>query len=226
MMALLQKRNSGQPTIDAGGTDTVASSMSVRIIPRHDVSKYFEGPAISDDTTLMARIASGDKVAFAEFLSRHLVAVVNFAGRYVQQTADAEDIAQEVFVRVWRKAPQWRDLGLAPRSWVYRITYNICIDEFRQRRPEPSLASEYLVDTAATPEELTLDRDRISHLESALNLLPERQRAAIYLCAYQGLTNREAAASMEISVEALESLLSRGRRRLRQQLQIDPIRSL
>ncbi len=173
----------------------------------------------TEDDALMARIAVGDGAAFAEFVDRHLSAVVAFASRFLGRRGDGEDVAQEALVRVWVKAPGWRPLGPSPRSWLFRIAYNLCVDEVRRRRPVAALeeAGE-APDPGATPEEALLGRDRAERLAAALASLPERQRRALALCAYEGLSNGDAAAALEISVEALESLLARGRRGLRQRL--------
>lgn len=178
-----------------------------------------------DDVTLMASIANGDRNAFQLFLSRHIFAVVQFVKRYLSNRADAEDIAQETFLRVWQKAATWQAKGYSPRSWLYRIAYNLSVDEIR-RRPENEhidsndieIKSNHKSDSPETAFEKTSDLNRLTHL---LKQLPERQRTALSLCALQGLTNKEAAIAMDISVDALESLLSRGRRQLRSQLQQD-----
>ncbi|WP_455198310.1 sigma-70 family RNA polymerase sigma factor [Kaarinaea lacus] len=180
-----------------------------------------------DDVGLMTYIAEGDRNAFNVFLSRHLSALVQFCRRYLFNLADAEDIAQETFIRVWQKAVTWKPQGHSPRSWVYRIGYNLCIDELRRRSANPSSNNvdddpniEYATSNLEQSLELDSDLDRLTRL---LNLLPERQRTALSLCALQGLTNREAANAMDISVEALESLLSRGRRQLRISLKQDDL---
>jgi len=186
-----------------------------------------------DDVALMASIANGDRNAFNTFLSHHLFAVVQFAKRYLPNQADAEDIAQETFFRVWQKAGTWQPQGYSPRSWMYRIAYNLCIDEIRRRPANEAtnlLTNETNNDTDVYQNvdleneslESTIETDSdLRQLTHSLTQLPERQRTALSLCALQGLSNKEAAAAMDISVEALESLLSRGRRQLRSSLQQD-----
>lgn len=179
----------------------------------------------TDDAALMASIATGDRDAFNTFLSRHLSAVVQFAKRYLSSQADAEDIAQETFFRIWRNAARWQPRGYSPRSWMYRIVYNLSIDEIR-RRPSNSSAidPEISHDTGTesdSPETTAEKESDINQLTHWLTQLPERQCTALSLCALQGLSNKEAATVMEISVDALESLLSRGRRQLRSHLRQD-----
>lgn len=170
----------------------------------------------------MARIAQGDKLAFSRFLNRHLAAAVNFAMGYIKHPADAEDITQEAFTRVWTKASSWRDVGASPKAWLYRITYHLCIDEIRRRRPTDSADElELVADSTSKPDAALLRKQDSAQLAAALDALPERQRTAIVLCALRGFSNKDAALTMDNSVEALESLLCRGRRRLRE-LMLEP----
>ena len=171
-----------------------------------------------NDQQLMAHIAQGDKAAFTEFVSHYLNKMVDFACRYVSRRADAEDIVQEAFERVWRKASSWQDKDVPPRSWLYRIVYNLCMDELRKNRNTASIADDIEPGTTATPEEGLHQEVQQRKLQMALQSLPERQRTALVLCAYHGLSNREAAAILAVSVDALESLLARGRRTLRERL--------
>ena len=175
----------------------------------------------NNDQDLMRRTAKGDKTAYSAFLIRHLDAVVNFAMRYVGQRTDAEDIAQEAFMRVWQKAKHWQQKpGVSPRSWLYRITYNLCIDALRRQRPNVSLDALTLsADPYSNPERRTLCDAQMAQLEMALSHLNIRQYTALSLCVFSGLNNKEAAAAMEITIEALESLLARARRALRKYLQ-------
>jgi len=173
------------------------------------------------DEELMAMIARGDKQAFNEFLLRHLQLIVNFSVRYVNDYSAAEDVAQEAFTRVWRKAVSWTSQGVSPLSWVYRITYNLCMDYLRKNDGQVNTESSEHIDVSLTPEEHLISNDKTRLLNKSLMELPERQRSAIMLCAYQGLSNIEAASVLDCSVDALESLLSRGRRSLKKKLESD-----
>ena len=170
-----------------------------------------------DDSALIRRIAAGNKDAFSVFLGRYLSLMVGFAQRYVSNRSDAEDIAQDAFTRVWTHAGTWRETGASPRSWLYRITYNLCIDELRKKRP---ILEEHDLISDDTPEkQLTQDIDEAT-LRKTINQLPERQRSALWLSAYHGLSNKEASEILGTTVEATESLLTRARRSLRTQLQL------
>lgn len=171
-----------------------------------------------DDRELIRRVALGDRSAFTELMQRHIAQIVDFSCRYVGRVADAEDIAQEAFIRVWRKASSWQDQQLPVRHWLYRITYNLCMDALRQRKTGDLPDENILVSAVDTTSSQYDEMAQRIRLRAALNNVPERQRTAIFLCAYYGFSNREAAVILDVSVDALESLLARGRRSLRQQL--------
>lgn len=170
---------------------------------------------VSDaDIDQFRQIAKGDKHAFAQLLSAQLPSLLVFIKRYIKEPAQAEDIAQETFLRVWQRAADWQPREHSPRSWIYRIAFNLCIDTIRRQKPTTDALHE-LID-AHSPEQHTIDNNQHQHLHSAMAQLPERQRTALYLCAFQGLSNKEAAAIMKVGVDALESLLARARRSLRE----------
>ena len=171
-----------------------------------------------EDSALIRRIAHGDKDAFSVFLNRYLSTMVAYAQHYIGNRSDAEDIAQEAFTRVWTHADSWRETGASPRSWLYRITHNLCIDELRIKRP---LLEEHAVVSDDPPEKrLARDIDE-NTLRKTINELPDRQRSAIWLSAYHGLSNKEASEILGTTIEAAESLLTRARRSLRERLQLD-----
>ena len=174
--------------------------------------------AAQEDSQLIAAVARGDKDAFTEIVSRHLNAVVLFALRYVGRRAEAEDVAQEAFIRIWKNAAKWEPKGFSFRSWLYRITYNLCIDELRKRKPVSDVDEDNLPYYGGQPDDDLYRDEQQKKVARALGDLPERQRTAITLSVYQGLSNRDAAQVMEISIEALESLLSRARRTLRKKM--------
>lgn len=161
----------------------------------------------------LQQIAQGNRDAFALLLSAYLPSLLAFIKRYIKEPAQAEDIAQETFLRVWQRAADWQAREVSPRSWVYRIAFNLCIDHIRKQRNTTDDLDE-LIETRS-PESQVIAQNQHQHLHLAMDGLPERQRTALYLCAFHGLTNKEAATIMQLSVDALESLLARGRRSLR-----------
>ena len=169
------------------------------------------------DETLMRRVARGDQEACRALVERHLGRIVAFAARTLGNATDAEDVAQEVFLRLWTNARRWE-----PRArlgtWLHRIALNLCLDRIARRREAPLDAAPEPVDPAPSVVTL-LERAALGQRVNAeLAALPPQQRIAIVLCHYQGLRNIEAAEVMDVSVEALESLLARGRRTLRAKL--------
>lgn len=177
---------------------------------------------LSDDT-LMSLIQQQDEQAFAKLIDRHLTILHAFARRMLGNTDDAEDVVQETFLRVWNHANRWKPGTAKLSTWLHQIVHNLCIDLRRQHRGKTVDIDleevQELVSTTVTPEDC-LQQEHISReVEKALQELPERQRSAIILCYYQGLSNLQAAEVLNVSVAALESLMARGRRTLKQKLQ-------
>ncbi len=173
------------------------------------------------DQRLLTLIAQGDKHAFSLLMKRYLSSVIIFSMRYFPQRSDAEDIAQETFTRLWCKAPVWQDKGVSVKAWLFKVAYNQSIDQLRKQKPE-YLADydENIIDEAAFIESM-MDIDTNRAIQKlALDTLPERQRTAISLCTIRGFSNSEAAIVMGISVDALESLMARGRRKLKKIYQL------
>ena len=181
------------------------------------------GPAevIDADDHLVGRVAGGDAGAWPVLVERHLGAVVGFASAVLGDRAEAEDVAQETFVRLMRKAPDWRPGGAKLRTWLFRVAMNLSTDRWRKAkraRGDPSASASLA--SLGGPGESGVIRplDQARAVRGALRALPERQRVAIALVHYRGLANREAAHILGVSVDALESLLARGRRAIRREL--------
>ena len=172
---------------------------------------------ISDDK-LIADIACGDGEAFALLLERHLDSIHSFLYRMTSSHADCEDIAQETFLRVWRKASTYRPGKVKVSTWLHTIAHNLCVDTFRKHREIPIKLVNEAADDLADPARQSSAREQKLLLESALSRLPDNQRSAILLCQVQGFSNAQAAAILGVNRRALESLLARARRRLRGEL--------
>ncbi len=167
----------------------------------------------------MAEIAQGDRRAFRALVERHVGRAQGLAYRVLGNRSDAEELAQEAFLRVWTVAPRWRlDGGASFRTWFSRVVVNLCIDRKRRRRTEPLEAAGDPVDPAPPADRLVAESEETATVAAAVAELPERQRIALSLCYWQGLSNAEAAETMGLSVGAIESLLVRARRTLKDKL--------
>jgi len=166
------------------------------------------------DATLLARAARGEVAAARLLTARRAPRLLALATRMLNDPAEAEDVTQEAFLRLWRAA---EDLAQGPApigAWLHRVAANLCLDRLRRRR------GVALDDVAAPadPGPGALERlaaaDRAAALRAALAALPDRQRAAVCLRHFDDRSNPEIAQALGVSVEAVESLLARGRRAL------------
>ena len=165
----------------------------------------------------MDRVQHQDRDAFAILVSRHLDTIHAFNYRMTRNAEDAAELAQETFLRVWNSAATWRPKRVKFTTWLHRIARNLCIDAHRRHRTTQEIDDRLAAEDGApvdAPETVRLRRA----LNEALTGLPERQRTALVLCHRDGMTNRDAAAVLAVSVDALESLLARARRTLRLKL--------
>ncbi|PKQ07551.1 MAG: RNA polymerase sigma-70 factor [Alphaproteobacteria bacterium HGW-Alphaproteobacteria-11] len=181
--------------------------------PRRQGGVFRLGASSDDD--LVAAVAKGDEASCRLLMERHLPRMVALARRMLGNQADAEDVAQEVFLRVWTHAERWQPGRAQFGTWLHRVATNLCLDRLRKRRPENIDDIPEPASSDPRPDENLERRELAERVEAALQALPERQRTAVVLSHYQGLTNIEAAEILEISVEAVESLLGRARRQLR-----------
>lgn len=171
--------------------------------------------ALSDDQ-LIVLFARGEADAARILTQRFLPRVLSHARRVLGNEAEAEDVAQEAMLRLWRIAPDWQSDGPArPATWLYRVTANLAID--RLRRAGRAIGLDQ-IDEPHDPSPGTdagmMTADRLAALDAGLAALPERQRQAVVLRHIEGLSNPEIATVLDISVEAVESLTARGRRAL------------
>lgn len=175
--------------------------------------------AIADpDEDLVRRVGQGDPAATQTLVARKLPRILALAQRMLGDAVEAEDVAQETLLRAWKQAPRWTPGKARFDTWLHRVALNLCYDRLRRRREIPTETPPDRPDEGPAPDRGLLAAETGARVTAALKRLPDRQREAIVLCHYQEMTNIEAAALMDISVEALESLLSRGRRALRQAL--------
>lgn len=167
-----------------------------------------------DDAALLVLFANGDAEAARELTGRLGPRCHSVALRVLGNRAEAEDVAQEAMLRLWRIAPRWQQGRARVSTWLYRVTLNLCLDRKRRKAAVDLDAVPEPADAAPGAAERLQEAARIDALQAALMDLPERQRQAVVLRHIEELPNPEIAGIMEISVEAVESLTARGKRAL------------
>ena len=184
--------------------------------PEPDATQ-FAGPAAAE-ALLLAAAARGDSQAFRVLVNTHLGAMLGIARRMLGDASEAEDIAQEAMVRLWRNAAT---LELGPgglKPWLRRVVSNLCIDRIRSSRNTNVVAEVPEQPTPASQTSGLEARDLSRRVQDALAALPERQRMALVLFHFEGLSQIEVGQSLGVSDEAVESLLARARRSLKAML--------
>jgi RNA polymerase sigma-70 factor (ECF subfamily) len=167
---------------------------------------------------LLARVSAGDESAFRGLVDRHLPTVLAIARRMLKDDAEAEDVAQETMLRLWRNAAGL-ELGIGGvRPWLRRVASNLCIDRVRARRNVSTVDEMPEEAEPAGQVRHLAERELSQRVDMALKALPERQRLALTLFHYEGMSQIEVGEMMKISDEAVESLLARARRSMKAHL--------
>ncbi|HZE12658.1 MAG TPA: sigma-70 family RNA polymerase sigma factor [Chthoniobacterales bacterium] len=183
-------------------------------------------PEDAEDIRLMSLAGTGDMTAFEELVERHQRLVVGTVGRMLGTNSDAEDIAQQVFVRVWKNVKRYE-----PRAkfttWLLKITRNLVFNELRRRSRHPAVPLQSEIDeeerplkdeSAISPDASLLEHELQEAVDAAIAQLPETQRMAVILRRYEELSYEEIAEALDQSVSAVKSLLFRARTELRESL--------
>lgn len=177
----------------------------------------FDALSEVSDEALLVLYANGDAGGARVLTLRLVPRILGYAARLLADRAEAEDVAQEAMLRLWRIAPEWRQGEAKVATWLYRVVTNLCTDRLRvrQRRKSTALDDAPDIDDGRPAADAQLiDADRMAALTAALASLPDRQREAVVLRHIEGFTNPEIAAVMDIGIEAVESLTARGKRTL------------
>jgi RNA polymerase sigma-70 factor (ECF subfamily) len=190
---------------------------------------------VSDENQDVARVAQGDRAAYARLVNLHLRSIEAYALRTCGNRATAEDVVQEVMLRLWLRADQFQPERARLTTWLHQMAHNLCIDHLRRNSRFVDLqAADHGQDVTETLStqvsyegslvseavEVGLLDERADTVQVALSKLPERQRNALVLTYYQGLSNAEVAEVMQAGVRAIESLLVRARAALKRQLEL------
>lgn len=167
------------------------------------------------DSALLVAVANGDGDAARLLIERLAPKLLSHASRVLSDRAEAEDVVQETLVRLWKIAPDWRQGEAKVSTWCFRVLVNLCTDKLRARKTVVDIdaIAEPAADLQTVVEQMT-DVARRDALDAALAALPERQRQAVVLRHIEERSNPEIAEIMDIGVEAVESLVARGKRAL------------
>lgn len=180
----------------------------------------------SDDVGLMCQVATGDMAAFERIVERHQALVAGTVARMLGNNADVEDIAQQVFIRVWRSAKRYQPKAKFT-TWLLTITRNLVFNELRRRRRHVAVSLQadneseerpLPDDVAKAPDATLLQRELQKAIEEAIDRLPEVQRMALILRRFEELSYEDIADVLDLTVPAVKSVLFRARTELRERL--------
>ncbi len=201
------------PSLTLGGRDSKRRTGGARMNEAARVSRDSD-----DDDALIVRFASGDQSAARILSERHIGRLLALGTRMLRDSAEAEDVAQETMLRAWKNAGDWEPGKAKFSTWLHKVALNLCYDRLRKRKSAALDEVAEPVDDRASVQETMEGEERLTVLQDAIAALPERQRAAIQLRHFEERGNEDTAEILGVSVEAVESLLSRGRRALREKL--------
>jgi RNA polymerase sigma-70 factor (ECF subfamily) len=184
--------------------------------------------AAEQDLVWMRRIKAGDTEALRELIEAHQQRVIGTVAKMLGDETDAEDIAQQVFVRIWRSAPRYEPTAKFT-TWLFKITRNLVFNELRRRRRHPAFSLDRKLDederplpaadhVSKAPDVAMLDEEMQSAIQAAIDALPEVQRMAIILRRYDDISYEEIGEILDLSVPAVKSVIFRARTELREKL--------
>lgn len=172
---------------------------------------------MASDEQLMQRAADGDMDAFERLVERHQQDALNVAGRFLGGREQARDVVQEAFLKILDAAPRYRPTAKF-RTYLFNVIYRLCVDLYRKGRPAPLAAAPPPADPDPGPAGAALADERAALVQQAVRDLPPRQRMALVLKHFEGMSYAEIARSLECTPSAVDGLLSRARGRLKEAL--------
>ena len=192
----------------------------------------FQADASGDDPErdirLMEKVRAGDMDAFRELVETHQQRVIGTVARMIGDHNEAEDLSQQIFVRVWKSAPRWEPTAKFT-TWLYTILRNLVFNECRRRARHKTTSLDAATDDADHPQQFAdgnvkspdatmLDEEMQDAIERSIQELPEAQRMAVIMRRYQDVSYEEIGEVLELTVPAVKSLLFRARTELREKL--------
>lgn len=184
--------------------------------------------AAAQDLAWMARVKVGDAEAFRELIEAHQHRVIGTVAKMLSDDSDAQDLAQQVFLRVWKSAARYEPTAKFT-TWLFKITRNLVFNELRRRKRHPTYSLDSTADeddrpfqtadpNSKAPDTTLLDAEMQSAIQHAIDSLPETQRMAIILRRYEDISYEEIGEILDLSVPAVKSVLFRARTELREKL--------
>ena len=214
------------------GTGRVRSKIQRNLVATAAFNRLFQKmPDQTDsDAALMLRVKRGDRAAFTELVEKYKQPLVNFICRYLRDETEAEDLAQNVFLQVYKSRARYERTAKFS-TWLFTIARNLCLNEIRRRSRHPAESLEethaenedqpqrqYEDKKVFLPTENVLHGELATKIEEALAELPENQRTAILLCRQDELSYEDIAKVLDCSLSATKSLIHRGRETLKEKL--------
>jgi RNA polymerase sigma-70 factor (ECF subfamily) len=179
------------------------------------------GEHADPDVELMLRFQRGDEAAFEELVKRHTRALLNLVYRYLGDASRAEDVAQDIFVKVYKARMKYEPKAKFT-TWLYRIAVNHCLNEIRAGKSRPSLGApinELLEHPSAEDPDARIHRQELRDaVKAAVDALPDNQRMAVLLSRYEDMSYDQIAETMGLSLEAVKSVLFRAKENLQRAL--------
>ena len=170
-------------------------------------------PVILSDEVLMGRLIYGDKEAFTILLKRYQKYIVNFISRLIKNNADSEDLAQEVFLKIYLK-PDRFDTNAHFKPWLYKVATNICFDYFRDKNRQVEKVQidekDSIADTSKRADEISVDQEKENCIKKLINVLPDKQRVPLIMSVYQNMKYSEIAETLGISTGTVKSRIYYG----------------